>query len=179
MITILEKKELRKYAQAKRDSFALSGELKNINSIIISKILNSPDFSSANNVALYFPIKNEIDITSILNVKNKNYFFPRCINNNLEFVRYSGYDSIQIGNYNIKEPTGNAINPEILDIIYIPALMANQNNFRLGYGKGYYDRFFSLYNIKATKVIVVAKELVSNDFIQDDFDFRADYIISA
>ena len=56
--------------------------------------------------------------------------------------------------------------------------MANKKCYRLGYGKGFYDRFFAFNEIKAKKVIVVAFNLISNEFIQDDLDFQCDEIIS-
>ncbi|MBQ9150148.1 hypothetical protein IJX73_04370, partial [bacterium] len=84
MITIQNKNELRKYAMQKRNSFADSGVLENKSSIIIQKILNSSEFNNSNHIALYFPIKNEIDLTSLLNLKDKNFYLPRCNNNELE-----------------------------------------------------------------------------------------------
>ena len=84
-----------------------------------------------------------------------------------------------MGKFNILEPIGEKINPSILDLIYIPALMANNNCYRLGYGKGFYDRFFAVNTTTAKKLIVVAKELVLDDFVQDEFDYKCDGIISA
>ena len=65
MILTNDKITLRKQALQLRKTIALSGELKNKNSIIVQKILNSQDFKKAKNIALYYPIKNEIDLTSL------------------------------------------------------------------------------------------------------------------
>lgn len=178
MKTLLDKKHLRKMALEKRNSMASTGATKIKSGMIVSKILNSIDFKNAKNIAIYYPIKNEIDITSLLNINTKNFFLPRCNGNDLEFCQYLGSESIKTGSYNIKEPISEKINPEILDIIYIPALMANKNNYRLGYGKGYYDRFFKNNHIKAKKVIVLANELISDDFKEELFDIPADLILS-
>ena len=125
-----------------------------------------------------FIIRNEIDLTSLLNVKDKNFYLPRCNGDDLEFCLFEGENSLTQGRFNILEPTGKKIDPTILDIIYIPALMANKKCYRLGYGKGFYDRFFAFNEIKAKKVIVVAFNLISNEFVQDDLDFQCDEIIS-
>lgn len=179
MKTVLDKKNLRKYALGVRQELAYNGMTQNKSAHILGVILNSDDFKSAKNVALYLPIKNEIDITALLKIKDKNFYLPRCNQNELEFVRYLGEDYLTVGAFDIKEPLGEAINPEILDIIYIPALMANKKGYRLGYGKGFYDRFFKKYNLKAKKIIVLAQELILDDFVQDDFDYKCDLIISA
>ena len=57
--------------------------------------------------------------------------------------------------------------------------MANKKCYRLGYGKGFYDRFFAKNNIKAKKIIVISNELISDEFVEDKFDFQCDEIISA
>lgn len=174
MKTICDKKELRKIALEKRALFSRDKSIE-----ITQKILNSDEFKIAKNIALYLPIKHEIDITGLLNFKSKNFYLPRCNNNDLEFVKYNDINSLVLGKFNILEPIGDKIQPDILDIIYIPALMANSACFRLGYGKGYYDRFFKKYNLKAKKYIIVARELISDEFMQDEFDYKCDGIISA
>ena len=179
MLTLLKKKDLRKQAYEIRNKLASSGENPIKSQRIISKILNSSDFINAQNIALYYPIKNEIDITNLLKVQDKNFYLPRCNSNELEFVKYVDDKHLFIGSFGIIEPLGDKINPEILDVIYIPALMANTDNYRLGYGKGFYDRFFAKYNLKAKKIIVLANELINNSFVQDKNDYKCDSIISA
>lgn len=174
MITLLDKKTLRKIALNKR-TLILDDAL---NDAILKRIINFDVFKKAKNIALYFPIKNEIDITPIINIKEKNFYFPRCSNENLEFVQYQNKECLKIGKYNILEPMGEKINPNVLDIIFIPALMANRRFYRLGYGKGYYDRFFRKNNIQAKKIIIVPSELIVEEFIEDDFDIQCDAILS-
>lgn len=174
MLNTLDKIQLRKLALEKRATFSSELSVQ-----ITQKILNSLDFKDAKNVALYLPIRNEIDISGLLKVKGKNFYLPRCNENSLEFVKYEGVKSLILGKFNILEPAGEKINPEILDVIYIPALMANSLCYRLGYGKGYYDRFFNENNTKAKKIIIVSKELILDEFIQDKFDYKCDEIISA
>ncbi len=175
---VILKSDLRKSALKKRQSVS---DIKSVSTRVIQNILNSSDFKSAKNIAIYHPIKNEIDILNLLKVKDKNFYFPRCIDNSgeceLEFVKYE--NNLCLGKYNIMEPLGQAIDPEILDIIYVPALMANKRNFRLGYGKGYYDRFFKKYqnSLKAKKVIVVLSDFITDRFKEEKFDFPLDYII--
>ena len=172
MITVVDKKTLRKQALEKRAEFSRDLSIK-----IMHKILNSPEFKFAKNIALYMPIKNEIDLTDLFKIRDKNYYLPRCNNNELEFVKFD--NNLVEGAFGILEPKGDKINPEILDIVYIPALMANKKCYRLGYGKGFYDRFFAKNNIKAKKIIVISNELISDEFVEDKFDFQCDEIISA
>ena len=174
MITLTKKDELRKVALSKRAEFS-----KEKSALIVQKILNSSEFKNAKNIALYYPINHEIDLTGLLQIKDKNFYLPRCVEKNMEFAQFCSLESLRKGKFNILEPTSEKINPQILDIIYIPALMANKRCFRLGYGKGFYDRFFKNNQINARKLIVVANELINDNFIEDEFDYKCDGIISA
>lgn len=178
MINTLDKTTLRKKALEKRMSAEFIGDNSRCSKRILSKILSSSDFVLAKNVALYFPIKNEIDITPLLKIKEKNFYLPRCNNNDLEFAKFISYDSLKLSKWNILEPLGEKINPEILDVIYIPALMANIEGYRIGYGKGFYDRFFNKYKLKAKKVIVISDRFISEIGFQESNDVKCDYLIS-
>ncbi len=175
---ILTKKQLRKNALEKRKLFADSGILKKNSSLIVSKILNSDFFKNAKHVGLYFPIKNEVDILSLHKIKDKFFYLPSCVGDKLEFRHFNGIENLKLGSFGILESVLPPINPEILDVVFIPALMANKNCYRLGYGKGYYDRFFSQNKLKAKKIIVVQSAFVSDIFVQDFFDVKCDSILS-
>ena len=175
---ICNKKELRKSALVKREFFSNSGLLDKCSKRIVSKILNSTYFKTANNIALYFPIKNEIDITPILCNADKNFYFPCCNNNELIFRLFEGFHNLKKGKYDILEPVGKILNPADLDLIFVPALLANNAGYRLGYGKGYYDRFFSKHPFNYKKVIVISSLFISDKFVQDDNDVKCDFILS-
>jgi len=174
---IKDKFELRKYATTKRNKMFENGQIKVISDLIVSKILNSSEFKNAKNIALYYPIKSEADITKIMKIRNKNFYLPRCKNMEIEFVKYDSNLNLIKGCYGIYEPTGKAIKPEILDLIYIPALMANSKGYRLGWGKGYYDRFFTKNKISAKKIIVIGNEFISDNFVEDENDYKCDMVL--
>jgi 5-formyltetrahydrofolate cyclo-ligase len=49
---------------------------------------------------------------------------------------------LKTSEYGIPEPvSGIEISPEIIEIIFVPLLAYDQNGHRIGYGKGFYDRF--------------------------------------
>lgn len=178
------KEELRKYALEKR--LDIVPKLPGISNLAVFKIINSRFFKKAKNIALFYPIKNEINLLSLLQLDDKNFYFPKCTDdNNLEFLKYENINKTDFAlnfvqdKYNIPIPKGDKINPCELDIIFTPALMANLKKYRLGYGKGYYDNFFKKHEIKAKKVIIIAKEFISDEFVEDKFDVKCDLIISA
>lgn len=60
---------------------------------------------------------------------------------------------LKISGYGIPEPvSGIEISPEMLEVVFVPLLVYGQNGHRIGYGKGFYDRF--LKKCSATAVFV-------------------------
>ncbi len=173
----IKKEDLRKIALNKREFMAKVGMIKKISKKITTNIISSSTFQNAKNIALYYPIKNEIDITGIL-CKEKNFYFPKCQNNEMFFVKANSLNDFEKGAFNIPEPKGNIENPENIDVFYIPALFANKKCYRLGYGKGFYDRFFKSNTTKAKKIIVLSNVFIDNSFVEDEFDYKLDEIIT-
>ena len=77
----------------------------------------------------------------------------------------------------INQYNANPINPEILDVIIVPALAADKNNNRLGYGKGFYDRFISKYS-KIHTITAIPKELLFDKLPVNNFDMKIDTVIT-
>ena len=66
-----------------------------------------------------------------------------------------------------------------MDIIFLPALGADKFGNRVGYGKGYYDKFLAENKLSAKKVLIIQSALISDVEIKaDEFDIKYDYLIS-
>ena len=171
----MDKNELRRIIKARRLDLFKSGNIDIISQKIINNILNSDIFKKSMHIALYYPLEGEVDLRPLLDI-DKEYYLPKCIINELFFAKYDG--TLVKGCFNISEPQGDIINPDILDLIYIPCLCANNKCYRLGYGKGFYDKFLKKHSSNAKKIIVCPDCFINNDFIEDIFDYKCDGIIS-
>lgn len=91
----------------------------------------------------------------------------------LEFFFINSLDELQKGRYNIDEPPKNfPAKPDENTICIVPALCADGYGLRLGYGKGYYDRF--LRNFTGASVIICYDDF-KRDVPAEPHDVRADY----
>ncbi|MBP3820754.1 5-formyltetrahydrofolate cyclo-ligase [bacterium] len=129
-------------------------------------------YQSSKNIMLYYPLKYEINLLPLLKDK-RNFYFPRVESENLLVCPNDG-DFVK-SSQGIFEPCTNPVKSDILDLIIVPALMADSQNFRLGYGGGYYDRF--LKNSKIATICVIPKELFIEKLPVDEFDIKIDTII--
>ena len=63
-------------------------------------------------------------------------------------------------------------------VIFLPALAIDKSGYRLGYGKGYYDRYLEKYSyIKPYTVGVIYDELVFDELPHDKYDIPCDTVI--
>ena len=118
-------------------------------------------------IGLYMPIKNEIEVK----LDNKACY-PKVIGNDLVFFIP---DKFEAGCFGVLEPIGTKVDKNDIDIIIVPLLYFDKDNNRVGYGKGYYDRY-----LKDYKGITIG---VGYDFQEADkidikpTDIKLNYII--
>jgi 5-formyltetrahydrofolate cyclo-ligase len=81
--------------------------------------------------------------------------------------------------YDILEPIGNNIvAPHLLDLVFVPLLAFDLKGFRVGYGKGYYDRY--LMRCRKDVVTIGFSFFEAIEAIKDinEFDVPLDYCIT-
>lgn len=132
----------------RREILALRKKLsKNEVDFLSRKIVNSlillDVFKKSETVALYIPIKNEVDVLPLLGCEGKRFLFPRVENGTkkLSFYEAKSLDDFEKGSFNIPEPktTLNKIDIENIDLFIVPGVAFSEKCERIGYGGGFYD----------------------------------------
>lgn len=137
-------------------------------------------FSAQSSFLVYYSYGAEADthalITRLLDA-GKRVYLPRVEGKNIAPVRYFGDESALVKNaYGICEPAGQAFTGQI-DVCITPLLAVNSRGFRLGYGGGYYDRYFAA-NPQILKVGLGYFLQFTDEFIEEDFDKPLDLFVS-
>ena len=108
---------------------------------------------------IYLPIKekNEVDtmpIINILNNKKKKVLIPKSDFNNTTMKSFLLNDNtvLKKNNYDITEPINNEEFLGRIDVIFIPLVAYDLIGNRVGYGKGFYDKFLRNQNNKILRV---------------------------
>ena len=88
----------------------------------------------------------EIDTSYLLSViqgKDKQPVIPKIVDDNrLEHFLLNDQTPLKNNRWGIPEPlSGITINPKQIEVVFVPLLVFDQQGHRVGYGKGYYDRF--------------------------------------
>lgn len=135
-------------------------------------------YKNSENVMIFYPTKNEINLLSLLS-DYKQFYLPRVKGDDLEVCPYSVGDELNKSDFNISEPLSEVAKPETLDLVIVPALMADEEGFRLGYGGGFYDRFLASCPDSVKTITVIPKELFVKELPHEEFDIKIDRIICA
>ncbi len=169
------KENLRKLAKDLRKNL----DIRDVGEKILQVFINTNIYKNSENIGIYYPYGSEPNFEEIFLVNNKNFFLPKITaNSSLTFHKYKHHDELTKNKYGILESSGEIISPTNLDLIVLPALMADRNGYRLGYGKGYYDRFFSTNIFLGTKIIFIPEKLFIEKLPYDEWDIPSDIIIT-
>lgn len=150
-------------------------DIEKISKEICRKLRNAEFYKNANNVLLYYPSKFEIDLRELLN-DDKKFYLPKVEGDELLICRYSEGDNLEKSSFNIYEPCSKPQDAKVLDLVIVPALMVDKNNYRLGYGGGFYDRFLARNEV--VSVVPIARALIVDGLPIEDFDVKVDFVIS-
>ena len=178
MSVSIQKSALRKHLLEKRD--ATSAELRDISSEKIHENLKKiSSYANSQNIACYSSIGSEINTRNImLNIleQSKNLLLPRVINDNLEFYVVPNLEKLEKGSFEIMEPRDSCKKAEKINCVLIPTVGVSKSGVRLGYGKGYYDRFLS--STDAVKISLTYSKQIVKSIPSDSHDIKIDWIVT-
>ena len=143
---------------------------------LIDLIRKNEIYINAKHVMIFYPTKYEVDLRELIN-DDKNFYLPRVQDKNLLVCPYCS--NLKKSSFGVLEPCSSPINPENLDLVIVPALMCDENGYRLGYGGGFYDGFISKYGKNFKTICPIPKELVVKNLPVEKFDKTVDYIIKS
>ncbi len=146
--------------------------------------LKSELYKSCSSLFLYSAVGSEVDIGSIFKKAlsdGKKVAFPLCTDRegSMEFYFVSDGSQLKSGMYGIKEPFKERCVPAESDcasVCIVPGLSFDKSGARLGYGKGYYDRFLEKY--KGISVGICFEECVCEALLLNEHDKRVNYLIT-
>lgn len=166
---LMQKTELRKWAKAKRRA------IKYDNNALCQKLQETLEYKQAKNVMIFYPLKDEVNLLSLLEDKSKNFYLPKIDGENLLCCPYG--EELCESCFKTLEPLTEPCDKNIIDLVVLPALCCDRNNYRLGYGGGFYDRFLKDYTGKTA--VCLPKELIVETIFPENHDVKIDLIIVA
>lgn len=149
-------------------------------SLTIEDLKKVPEFIKAKTVFCYVSAKGEVDTLTLLSelLTEKEVVVPCCTdkNGNMISVKINSLQDLKEGFFGILEPKNPIEFPkEQIDFAIVPGVAFDKNGYRIGYGKGYYDRF--LKDINPFKLGVCAKKFYFDTIPHDEYDVKMDDVL--
>ena len=147
----VRKKNLRKSLLAARDELS-EEEKRRAETLITERILGHQWFYNSSFLLCFASFGSEISTWEIIEEalkKGKEVYLPKVQGEKIVFYRYFGEDDLISGYQGIREPSGQTeefrFEEEKMNrtLLLMPGVGFDQYGNRLGYGKGFYDRFLA------------------------------------
>ena len=132
---------------------------------------------------LFYPLPKEPDLrvlATFLRTQGVTTALPLVQTSSMVFKTWHADDKLQRGRFNVKEPTqGNICHPDEHTLIFTPCLALDVHGFRLGYGRGYYDRFLADNAAsKAATIGVCMHRFLYQTLPHEKHDQTVDYLLT-
>lgn len=172
------KSELRK--QVLQEMKALSQEQKQaMDRALTERFLNHPFYQEAQNIATYLSFPHEFQTQELIKQAlkdGKKVLIPKTYpRGRMEFVVYDPQQLVKTS-FGLLEPEGEltVIDSCQIDLIHVPGLVFTTEDYRIGYGGGYYDRYLIGYK---GHTISTLYPFQIQEFIPDDHDIPVQEVL--
>lgn len=169
----MDKQQLRKWAKEERKKL----DIEILSCELVKKLRESEEYKQAKNIMLFYPKDFEVNLLELTKDKSKNFYLPKINGNSLLCCPYGEDDELCESCFKTQEPLSNSVEKDLLDLVIVPALAVDKNNYRLGYGGGFYDRFLA--GVNANKIVCIPKQLLVETVYPEKHDIQINKVITA
>jgi len=154
----------------------------------ILNIFQKISFDNLYYLLSYYPLieRNEFDVTECQNILQAKIprvkiAWPKILGDGVSMEAHllSDNQHFEKNIYNIPEPVeGTVLEPAHIDVVFVPLLAFDKKGFRVGYGKGFYDRYLPLCRPNLIKIGFSFFEAVDRIADINEFDVPLNYCIT-
>lgn len=152
--------------------------------MIFHQLINMPQVQKAKAIVCFISTLVEVDTHRLIHYcwrSGKEVVVPRCIDDNgtMKFFAIRSWEDVEVGKYSLLEPSLKRCR-EFTDwegsVCIVPGFCFDLFGYRIGFGKGYYDRFLSKYG--ENKIGICYNNCVVSKLIHGRYDVAVDYLVT-
>lgn len=180
---INKKKSIRQELLAKRDDVHKKYGVQ-FSIMIYERFLTLPEITENLHFFIYLHFKSEVETSDIIEYlleQDKRVSVPviDTANKAMHAAEIKNLSDVKIGPFGIFEPVEKKIiKSEQIDCVIVPGAVFDRTGGRIGYGGGYYDRFFKRANKKVVKIGLAYSVQLLKSVPQEVHDIPLDVIIT-
>jgi len=149
--------------------------------IITQKILELDEIKAAQHVFIYISYASEVNTHDLINTllkQGKNLAVPKIIKAEpMIATAFTGWDDLISDTLGILTPANTIPYPDTIDLVVTPGLGFTQSGYRIGYGRGYYDKWFAEHPVQQ-KIALAFEAQILDELPIDEFDIPVNKIIT-
>lgn len=134
-------------------------------------------YQNFDHILCYSSIMNEPDLTEFISAamkEGKHIYLPKVHEDFMNFYEIRSLDDLKVGKFSVLEPMDlNKPYQGESGMICVPGVVFDVLGNRIGFGKGYYDRFFAN-GYSLSKVGIAYQFQIQDSWETDEFDVRMD-----
>lgn len=179
------KQYLRNELLQKRSLLAVEESLQ-VGHRICDQITNWKVYLECDVIAVYAAFRGEVDVSFIVDKawkQGKRVVYPKANpkTKTMRFYEVHDCNELHKGAYGILEPLAQKereVDPNEIGLALVPGVGFDQERYRLGYGAGYYDRFFTDFPTIIRVGIAYPEQIVKTVY-PESHDCKMDYICTS
>lgn len=175
-----QKKQLRNEIKQLR-SLLSESDRQNMSQQIATFLEEIPEFNQAKTVFCYISYLDEVETHSLISAflqQKYDLAVPKIINKTeMQAISLSDFSELGPDRRGILTPKSNRAATHSFDIAITPGLAFTEKGERLGYGRGYYDRWFSQNTVK-TKIGLAFEVQIVDALPLEETDLPLDMIVT-
>ncbi len=147
---------------------------------IFNKVIHNSKVNKSHKVLIYVSLEDEVDTLNLIKYFLDNSYVvgvPKVNKDIMEFHYLNSLEELREGYKGILEPQNADVIKDFQDFVCLtPGICFDKMGYRIGYGKGYYDKFFRKNQVY--KIGLSYKELVIDNVYHNNLDINVDEIIT-
>jgi 5-formyltetrahydrofolate cyclo-ligase len=176
------KRAVRHRVLATRDAMTAS-EREHAAARITDHVLSLREVERAYTAMVFWSFGSELDTAPLLealHTRGVRVALPRIVDGDMESHAYAPGDAVSETSFGAREPSaGEKLDPLALDVVLTPGVAFDRSGRRVGYGGGFYDRFFSRTRPDTFRIgIGFDLQLIEGDLPSGHFDLGLDAIVT-
>lgn len=177
------KKKFREQQIKNLTNFSKTEEYQLEVDMLYEKLSNDTKFIKAKTIGITISMGFEMDTDPIIKKcldMDKMVYIPKTdgLKKTMNFIKFFDYEHLEKTKFGVLEPKyfDNKLNPP--DLMIVPGLAFTKDNYRLGFGAGFYDRYLRQFPTE-TISLATSKQIVSdNSWEIESHDVPVNEIIS-
>jgi 5-formyltetrahydrofolate cyclo-ligase len=177
-----EKRAVRRKVLATRDEMP-GPDREERSTRVAERVAALPEVERASTVMAFWSFGSEPDTTPLierLHARGVRVVLPRIVDGDLEPRAFAPGDPVTVTSFGACEPAdGDVVDPAAIDVVITPGVAFDRSGRRVGYGGGFYDRFFPRTRQDTARIAIAFDvQVVDDDLPNGHFDLRVDAVVT-